>query len=84
MFLGACFTDEIMTSSRIKQDDNRMFVQRKCTCEDLVALGDILHGSAVDAAGLHHGHLLRTTWRRGDVALCDTLLRCEALTSEVA
>jgi hypothetical protein len=83
MFLGAWFTDEIMTSSQIKQDDDRMPIQRKCTCEDLLALRNILHGSVVDTTGLRNNHLLRTTWRRGDVALHDTLLRRGALVSEV-
>jgi hypothetical protein len=62
MFLGACFTDEIMTSFQLKQDDDRMPMQRKRTHEDLLALGNILHGSVFDAVGLRHGHLLRTTW----------------------
>jgi hypothetical protein len=84
MFLGECFTDEIMTSSQIKQDDDRMSIQRKHTHEDLLAPGNILYGSVVDAAGLRHDHLLWTTWWRGDVALRDTLLRRGALMSEVA
>jgi hypothetical protein len=75
MFLGACFTDEIMTSSQIKQDDNRMSIQKKYTREDLLTLRNILHGSVVDAVGLHHDYLLRTTWQRGDVALHGTLLQ---------
>jgi hypothetical protein len=84
MFLGACVTNEIMTSSRIKQDDGRMLIQRKRTHEDLLALGNILHGSVVDAADLHHGHLLRTTWWMSDVALRGILLWRGALSSEVA
>jgi hypothetical protein len=61
-----------------------MSVQRKHTCEDLLALGNILHGSVVDVAGLRHGHLLWTTWWMGDVALSGILLWHEALSSEVA
>jgi hypothetical protein len=54
MFLGACFTDEIMTSSRIKQDDGMLSIQRKHTRKDLLAIGNIHHGSVVDADGLRH------------------------------
>jgi hypothetical protein len=61
-----------------------MPVQRKCTCEDLLALENILLGSVVDAVGLRNGHLLRTTWWMGDVALRGILLRHGALPSEVA
>jgi hypothetical protein len=60
MFLGACFADEIMTSSRIKQDDNGMSVQRKHTREDLLTLENILHSCIVDAASLGDGILLPT------------------------
>jgi hypothetical protein len=74
MFLGACFADEIMTSSRIKQDDSRMSVQRKRTHEDLLTLGNVLHCGVVDVAGLRNGHLLWTTWQVGDVALSGILL----------
>jgi hypothetical protein len=73
-----------MTGSRIKQNDSRMSVQRKCTHEDLLALGNILNGSVVDAAGLRNSHLLRTTWWVGDVVLHGSLLRCGALSSKVA
>jgi hypothetical protein len=84
VFLSARSTDEIMTGSRIKQNDRRMFVQRKYTREDLLALENILHGSVVDATGLRNSHLLRTMWWMGDVALRGGLLRRGALSSEVA
>jgi hypothetical protein len=61
-----------------------MFVQRKRTREDLLALGNILHGSVVDAAGLCNGHLLQTTWRMGDVAQSGIHLWRGALPSKVA
>jgi hypothetical protein len=84
MFLGACFTDEVMTSSGIKQNNSRMSVQGKRTREDLLALGNIFHGGVVDTAGLDNGHLLRTTWWMSDVALRGSLLRRGVLSSEVA
>jgi hypothetical protein len=84
MFLGACFTDETMTSSRIKQDDDRMPDQRNHTHKDLLTLRNILHGSVVDAAGLRNIHLLQTTWWMSDVALRGILLWHGALSSEVA
>jgi hypothetical protein len=76
MFLGACFADEVMTSSRIKQDDNMMPVQRKCTHEDLHTLRNILHGRIVDAISLGVGNLLPT--------LSVALLQHNAITSKVA
>jgi hypothetical protein len=60
--LGACLTDEIMSGARIKQNDDGVFVQRKHTGEDLLALGNILHSSIVDTASLCNGNLLMTTW----------------------
>jgi hypothetical protein len=84
MFLGACFTDEVMNNSEIKQNDSRMSVLGKRTHEDLLTLRNILHGSVVDVAGLRNSHLLRTTWWMSDVALRGSLLRCGALSSEVA
>jgi hypothetical protein len=84
MFLGACFTDEVMTSSGIKQNNSRMSVQGKRTHEDLLALRNIFHGGVVDADGLGNGHLLRTTWWMGDVALRGSLYRHGALLIEVA
>jgi hypothetical protein len=76
MFLGACYSDEIMTSSRIKQDDNGMFVQRKCTYEDLLTLRNVLHGGVGDVTGLWDGRLLPTR--------CVALLWCGAVMSKVA
>jgi hypothetical protein len=61
-----------------------MPVQRKRTREDLLALGNILHSSVVDMAGLHHDHLLQTTWWMSDVALRGILLWRGALLREVA
>jgi hypothetical protein len=61
-----------------------MSVQRKCTREDLLALGNILHSGVVDATNLCNGHLLWTTWRLSDVALSGILLRRGALPSKVA
>jgi hypothetical protein len=60
MFLGAFFTDEIMTSSRIKQDDNGMSIQGKHTCDDLLALRNILHSCIVGVTSLDDGNLLPT------------------------
>jgi hypothetical protein len=61
-----------------------MPTQRKCTYEDLLSIRNIFHGSVVDATGLRHDHLLRTTWWMSDVALRDLLLWHGALSSEVA
>jgi hypothetical protein len=61
-----------------------MSIQRKHTCEDLLALRNILHGSVVDAASLGNSHLLRTMWWMVDVALCGSHLWRGALSSEVA
>jgi hypothetical protein len=83
MLLSVCLVDEIMISPRIKQDDSRMPVQRKCTREYLLALENVFHSGVVDAAGLCNGHLRRTTWWMSDVALSGILLRSGALSSEV-
>jgi hypothetical protein len=61
-----------------------MPIQRKCTCEDLLALKKVFHGSVVDAVSLRNSHQLRTTWWMGDVALRGNLLRRGALSSKVA
>jgi hypothetical protein len=58
--------------------------QRKHTHEYLLALGNVFHSGVVDAAGLCNSHLRRTTWWMSDVALSGILLRCGALSSEVA
>jgi hypothetical protein len=84
MLLSVYLADEIMTSPRIKQDDSRMPVQRKCTHVDLLALRNILHGCIVDVASLRNSHLRRTTWWMSDVALSGILLWRGALSSEVA
>jgi hypothetical protein len=76
MFMGACFANEIMTSSKIKQDDNGMSVQRKCTREDLHILGNILHSRIVDVTSLGDGILLPTQ--------CVVLLWDSAITRKVA
>jgi hypothetical protein len=72
--LGACLTDEIMSGTGIKKNDNGVSVQGEHTGEDLLALGNIFHGCIVDAAGLRNRHLLRTMWWMGDVALSGILL----------
>jgi hypothetical protein len=82
--LSACLADEIMGSTGIKQNDSRVSIQKKCTHEDLLALGNVLHGSVVDTTGLCNGHLLQTIWQMGDVVLSGILLRRRALSSEVA
>jgi hypothetical protein len=84
MLLSACLVDEVMTSPRITQNSSRMPIQRKRTCEDLLALMNVFHGGVVDAAGLGNGHLLWTTWWMSDVALRGILLWRGALSSEVA
>jgi hypothetical protein len=84
MLLSACLTNEVLTSPRIKQDGSRMPVQRKRTCEDLLALRNVFHGGVVDVVGLRDSHLLRTMWWRGDVALQGSLFRRCALPSEMA
>jgi hypothetical protein len=58
-----------------------MPVQRKCTREYLLTLGNIFHSGVVDVAG---GHLWWTTWWMSDVALSGILLRRGALSSKVA
>jgi hypothetical protein len=83
MLLSACITDEVMTTPRIKQDGSRMPVQRKRTCEDLLALRNVFHGGVVDAAGLRNSHLLGTTRWRVDMAMRDSLFRRCALPSKV-
>jgi hypothetical protein len=82
--LGACLTDEVVSGTGIKKNDNGVSVQGEHTSEDLLGLRNIFQGSVVDAAGLRNSHLLRTTWWRGDVALRGSLLRRGALLSEVA
>jgi hypothetical protein len=58
--------------------------QRKCTREDLLTLGNILHGCIVDTADLRNSHLRWITWWMSDVVLSDILLWRGALSSEVA
>jgi hypothetical protein len=82
--LNACLTNEVMSSTRIEQDDHRISIQRKHTREDLLTLGNILHGCIVNTAGLRNSHLLRTTWWMSDVGLSGILLCRSALPSEVA
>jgi hypothetical protein len=84
LLLSASSTDEVISGTGIKQNDNGASVQGEHTSEDLLALENILQGGVVDAAGLGNNHLLGTTWWMGDVALCGILLRCSALLSEVA
>jgi hypothetical protein len=83
-FLNACLTNEVMSSTGIKQGGNRTSIQRKHTCEDLLALENVHHGGVVDVTGLHNGHLLWTAWRMSDVALSGILLQRGALPIEVA
>jgi hypothetical protein len=75
IFLGACFADEIMSGTEIKQNDNGVSIQGKRTSEDLLALGNILHSSVFDVAGLGNGNLLMT--------LSVILLPSSAITSKV-
>jgi hypothetical protein len=49
-------------------------IQAKHTSEDLLALGNILHGRAVDTTDLCNNYLMWTTWRVGDVALSGIFL----------
>jgi hypothetical protein len=55
--LGACLTDEIMSGTEIKKNDNGVSIQGEHTGEDLLALGNIFQGCIVDATGLHNCHL---------------------------
>jgi hypothetical protein len=48
--LGACLTDEVIRGARIEQNDNRVYIQRKCAREDALALGDILDSCVVHTA----------------------------------
>jgi hypothetical protein len=84
MLLSASSTDEVMSGTEIKQNDNGVSVQGEHTTEDMLALRNIFHGRIVDAAGHCNDHLLRTTWRVSDVALSDILLQRGALSSKVA
>jgi hypothetical protein len=59
--LSACLGDEIMGSTRIKQNDSRISIYRKRTCEDLLTLRNIFHDGVVDMTSLGNGHLLWTT-----------------------
>jgi hypothetical protein len=83
MTLGTCLTDEVVSGTRIKKNDNGVPVQGEHTSEDLLALRNIFQGSVVDAASLHNSHFLRTMWWRGDVALRGSLPWHGALSSEV-
>jgi hypothetical protein len=84
MPLSTSSTDEVMSGTGIKQDNNGVSVWRKRTHRDLLALGNILYGCVVDAASPRNGHLWQTMWRMGDVALRGILLRRGTLLSEVA
>jgi hypothetical protein len=84
MLLSARSTDKVMSGTGIKQNDNGAFAQGEHTDEYLLTLGNILQGGVVDTAGLGNSHFLGTTGWMGDVALRGSLLRCGALSSEVA
>jgi hypothetical protein len=73
-----------MSGAGIKKNDNGVSVQGEHTSEDLLALGNIFHGRIVDATSLCNDHLLWTMWQVSDMALSSILLRCGALSSEVA
>jgi hypothetical protein len=73
-----------MSGAGIKKNDDGVSVQGKYTSEDLLALGNILHCSVVDATGLCNSNLLMTTWRMVDVAQSSALLQSGALLGEVA
>jgi hypothetical protein len=75
-FSGACFTNEIISGTRIKQNDNGVPIQHKRTSEDLLFHRNILHGSVFDAIGLGNGNLLMT--------LSVVLLRSSTIMSKVA
>jgi hypothetical protein len=84
MLLSASSTDEVMSGTGIKQNDNGASVQGEHTSEGLLTLGNILQGGVVDAASLGNGHLLHTTWWMGYVVLRGSLLQRGELLSEVA
>jgi hypothetical protein len=75
MLLSASPTDKVMSGTGIKQNDNGASVQGEHIGEDLLALGNILQGGVVDAAGLSNSHFLGTTGWMGDVALRGSLLQ---------
>jgi hypothetical protein len=72
--LGACLADEIMSTTRIKQNDYGVSVWRKRTHEDLLTLWNVLHSGVVDVARLGNSNLLLTTWWMTDVAHSSVLL----------
>jgi hypothetical protein len=77
----------LLMKSRLAPESNKTIAgarSEKTYREDLLALGNILHGTVVDATGLRNSHPLRTTWWRDDAALRGHLLRRGALPSEVA
>jgi hypothetical protein len=83
MTLGACLTDEVVSGTEIKKNNNGVSVQGERTSEDLLAFRNIFEGSVVDATGLHNSHLLRTMWWMGDMALRGSLLWRGALSSKM-
>jgi hypothetical protein len=52
MFLSVYLADEIMGCTRIKENDNWVTIEGECTCEDMSALRNILHGGVVHSASL--------------------------------
>jgi hypothetical protein len=56
--LGPCLTDEIMSSTRIKHNEDGVSFQGKHISEDLLTLGSILHSSVVDVTDLCNGNFL--------------------------
>jgi hypothetical protein len=67
-FLGACFADEIMSGTGIKQNGNGVSIQGKRTSKYLLTLRNVLHSSVVDVTDLCNDHLLQTMWRMSGVA----------------
>jgi hypothetical protein len=50
--LSVYLANEIMGCTAIKENDNQVTVEGKCTHENMSALGNILHGGVVHLAGL--------------------------------
>jgi hypothetical protein len=73
-----------MSGTGIKKNNDGVSIQGKHTSEDLLTLGNILHGSVLGMTGVCNSNLLITTWRMVGVALSSALLQSGALPGEVA
>jgi hypothetical protein len=90
VLLGVSLANKLMGCTGIEKDDDQVAVERECTCKDMSALKNILHGDVVHSASLGSnsfprmaGMMLKS--RRINLSWCRTFLgEMTTLTTVVA